>query len=255
MLKVQNLSQTLQKRKILHSISLSIKKGEVTAFLGPNGAGKTTLLKTIVGLLPSRRHSESENRICLEGVVINDWSTGKRVTNGLVYLPQQSALFQQLTVLDNLALVYHYNTFWKSKTWSEFSESVDSWLKKTGLTCPLKQKAATLSGGQKRKLEVIRTILMRPKVAMFDEPFAGVDPKSIYELKEIFNTMTEKHSIAVIISDHNVDQLLSIARSIYVVIDGKIVTYGGIKDILGDRETKNAYFGNQFYTEVSERFL
>jgi len=257
MLTVKNLHQTLQGRQILSSISLEIKRGEVTAFLGPNGAGKTTLLKTIIGLLPANNYDEKKgiNTIYLENKLINKWSTGKRVLNGLVYLPQQTALFQQLNIFENLSLVYHYHPSWKKKILSKFKDEVKFWLNKTGLDCPLKQKAGTLSGGQKRKLEVIRTILMKPKVAMFDEPFAGVDPKSIYELKEIFSTMIEDHSIAIIISDHNVDQLLSIAKSLYVVIDGKIVTHGSIRDVLGDRKTKQAYFGDQFYDEVSQRFL
>lgn len=95
---------------------------------------------------------------------------------------------------------------------------------------------------------------MRPKIAMFDEPFAGVDPKSIYELKEIFSNMAHKQSIAVVVSDHNVDQLLSIANYTYVIINGEVVTQGSIKEILDDNKTKDAYFGNQFYSEISQRY-
>jgi len=254
-LTVTNLHQTIQKREILKSVSLDIKAGRVTAFLGPNGAGKTTLLKTIIGFLPSPNANKQINKIELNQTLINDWPTGKRVAHGIVYLPQQTSLFQQLYVLDNLLLVYRYHPHWEPKTKTEFLAEVKEWFGKTGLTCPLKQKASGLSGGQKRKLEVVRTILMRPKVAMFDEPFAGVDPKSIYELKEIFATMAHQQNIAVIISDHNVDQLLSIANKIYVVIEGKIVASGGIKDILDSSKTIDSYFGNQFYSEISQRFL
>jgi len=247
---VTKLNQVIQGHHILKSVSLSIQPGKVTAFLGPNGAGKTTLLRTIIGLLPNH-----QNTIMLNQNSINMWSTCKRVANGLVYLPQQTSLFQQLSVIENLTLIYTYHPYWKEKKQSEFESTVKQWFQKTGLTCAFEQKAQSLSGGQKRKLEVIRTILMKPKIAMFDEPFAGVDPKSIYELKEIFSNMAKQQNTAVIVSDHNVDQLLSIADLIYVVIGGKIVTSGGIKEILDDTKTKDAYFGNQFYTEISQRFL
>jgi lipopolysaccharide export system ATP-binding protein len=249
MLHVKNLSQTIQNKEILKDISISIKSGIVTAFLGPNGAGKTTLLKTIIGLLAS-----TPETIFLDKTYINNWSVGKRVENGLVYLPQQTSLFQQLSVIDNLALVYHYHPYWSTKPWESFFDETKGWFEKTGLTCPFTQKAHSLSGGQKRKLEVVRTILSRPTVAMFDEPFAGVDPKSIYELKEIFKNMAQNNNIAVVISDHNVDQLLSIAHHIYVIIDGQVVTSGNIKEILDDDKTKNAYFGKQFYSEISQKF-
>lgn len=253
MLEVNKLSLSIKNKKILKEISINIKPGIVTAFLGPNGAGKTTLLKSIMGLLP--QNNQEKNTIDLENSSINNWPTSKRVNKGLIYLPQQTSLFQQLTVIENLLIVKQHHPYWKNQTEKKFIDEVKTWFESTSLTCPFSQKAQTLSGGQKRKLEVIRTILMKPKIAMFDEPFAGVDPKSIYEIKEIFSNMSKKQSIAVVVSDHNVDQLLSIADLIYVVIDGKIVTYGGIKEILDDRKTKNAYFGDQFYSEISQRFL
>jgi lipopolysaccharide export system ATP-binding protein len=255
MLRINNLSQTIRKISILSNISISVRKGEVTALLGPNGAGKTTLLKTIIGLLPTPQAKDQANEIYLKNVLINSYPIGKRVESGLVYLPQQTSLFQQLSVIDNLALVYQHHPFWHEKPWGEFVNEVELWFKRTGLTCPFKQIAQGLSGGQKRKLEIIRTILSRPEVAMFDEPFAGVDPKSIYEIKEIFSSMAKEESIAVVVSDHNVDQLLSIAQLIYVIIGGKVVTSGGIKEILDDSKTKDVYFGNQFYQEISQRFL
>lgn len=250
MLTVKNLSQKIKDREILQSVTLTAKPGVVTTLLGPNGAGKTTLIKSIIGVLKTEVET-----IFFDGASINTWPTSKRVAKGIIYLPQQTSLFQQLSVIDNLALIYHYHPYWKAHTWNDFIEHIHTWFAQTGITCPFEQKAGSLSGGQKRKIEVIRTILMQPTVAIFDEPFAGVDPKSIYELKEIFSNMADQQNIAVIISDHNVDQLLSISNYIYVIIDGQVVTHGGIREILDDRKTKDAYFGNQFYTEISNRFL
>lgn len=256
LLNVNNLSQTINNHNILKSVSLSIKAGNITALLGPNGAGKTTLIKTIIGLLPTLKNNNKPtiNTICFKENTINTWSIGKRVANGLIYLPQQTSLFQQMSVIDNLTLVYKYHPYWQQNSWQNFKQKATQLFTQIGLTCPFHQKANSLSGGQKRKLEVLRTILMQPKVVMFDEPFAGVDPKSIYELKEIFSNMANQN-IAVIVSDHNVDQLLPIAHHIYVVINGEIATSGGIKDILDDNNTRKSYFGDQFYAEISQRLF
>ncbi len=261
-LATQNLSQSFGSKQILQSISFNINSGEIVALLGPNGAGKTTLLRTIMGLLksPKTPSNSNLNKILLQNKLINKWPVCKKVKNGLLYLPQQTSLFREMTVFDNLKLVYQHHTYWikkdinKQEKWNLFKQEMRQWLEQTNLSSTLKQKAANLSGGQRRKVEVVRSILMHPKVIMLDEPFAGVDPKSIYELKKIFTDMAE-NNIAVLISDHNVDQLLSISQKIYVIIDGKVVTSGGIKDIINNDYTKEMYLGNQFYTEISKKFL
>jgi|SaaInlStandDraft_4_1057021.scaffolds.fasta_scaffold07641_3 lipopolysaccharide export system ATP-binding protein len=255
-LEVSNLNQTLGKRHIVKNISLTVSRGEVVALLGPNGAGKTTLIRTIVGLLSNKKSDESNrsNLIYLNKNIINSWSVCKRVESGLIYLPQQPALFQNMSVIDNLKMVFNYHLSWKNSTLEKFEQEVMDLFKKIDLTCSFDQNAGSLSGGQKRKLEVIRSFLMRPKIVLFDEPFAGVDPKSIYELKKIFIEMA-KAGIAILISDHHVDQLMSFANRIYVILDGKVVTSGGIKDILDDSCTRESYLGDQFYSEVSKRFL
>ena len=213
-LEVKNLSQTLGKKDILKDISFSVETGQVVAFLGPNGAGKTTLLKTVVGLHPTKNVAQKgSNQILLAGKEIQNWPVHKRIEEGLVYLPQQTSLFQQLSVQDNLAMVFEYQSYWKTYTKKDFFHERDAWLEITDLTQTLKQKAGTLSGGQKRKLEVVRSLLMHPKIIMLDEPFAGVDPKSIYELKKIF-TDTAKLGIAIVISDHNSNtQFCSISKN------------------------------------------
>ncbi len=258
LLKVENLNQSYAKKQILSNISFDLSPGEVVAFLGPNGAGKTTLLRTVAGLLKLQEYSESNklNLITFEKKCINKRSVSDRVSLGLLYLPQQTSLFRQMTVIDNLKLIFKYHNYWDNNRnkLSQFKIETDSWLDKTNLTNHKKQLAGSLSGGEKRKLEVIRSILMHPKAIMLDEPFTGVDPKSIYELKEIFYNMA-KSNIAVLISDHNVDQLLSIASRCYVVIKGQIIKTGSIKDVINDNATKEMYFGYQFYKELSNKFL
>lgn len=253
-LNVQHLSKSFGSKHILKDVSFSINPGQIVAFLGPNGAGKTTLLKTLMGL---HRHSvtdESAAQVLFDGTDILDWPVYKRVEHGIVYLPQQTSLLQQLSVYDNLQIVYEYQTYWKDSDFSTFTNERDKWLEITGLSETLGQKAGMLSGGQKRKLEVVRSLLMHPRLIILDEPFAGVDPKSIYELKKIF-VDTSLLGIAIIISDHNVDQLLSIAQLVYVFINGQIVTSGGVKDIIENKLTKEHYLGNQFYSEITQRYL
>lgn len=253
-LEIKHLSKSFGKRQILKDVSFTINQGQIVAFLGPNGAGKTTLLKTLIGL---HRHAESKSlsaQILFNGVNILDWPVHKRVEQGIVYLPQQTSLLQQLTVHDNLQIVFEYQSYWKNINLTEFIKERDNWLEITNLKDTLNQKACTLSGGQKRKLEVVRSMLMHPRLIILDEPFAGVDPKSIYELKKIF-VDTSQMGIAILISDHNVDQLLSIAQLVYVFINGQIVTSGGVKDIIENKLTKEHYLGSQFYSEITQRYL
>ncbi len=258
LLEVKNLSQSFGKKQILDNVFFSLNSGEVVAFLGPNGAGKTTLLRTVIGLLKSPNHNIKKNLniIKFNNEIINNWSVSKRIDIGLLYLPQQTSLFREMSVIDNLKLIFKYHNYWNNKKdkLQKFKNEMHKWLEQTNLSQHTKQLAGSLSGGQKRKLEVVRSILMHPRAILFDEPFAGVDPKSIYELKEIFSDMA-KDNIAVLISDHNVDQLLSIATKVYVVISGKIVTSGSIQDIINDKTTKEMYFGAQFYTEMVNKFL
>ena len=252
-LEIKHLSKSFGKKQILKDVSFSINPGQVVAFLGPNGAGKTTLLKTMIGLYRYAKSEQSSAQILFDGVNILDWPVYKRVEQGIVYLPQQTSLLQQLTVYDNLQIVFEYQSHWKNIEAAEFIKERDHWLEITGLQETLNQKAGTLSGGQKRKLEVVRSMLMHPRLIILDEPFAGVDPKSIYELKKIF-VDTSQQGIAILISDHNVDQLLSIAQLVYVFINGQIVTSGGVKEIIENKLTKEHYLGNQFYNEITQRY-
>ncbi len=255
-LTVNSLSQALGKKQILQAISLSVNAGSIVALLGPNGAGKTTLLKTIIGLYKTPRldRAKKQNLIFIDNELINDLPIYKRVELGLAYLPQQTSLFQQMSVYENLKLIFDHHPTWKNQPWKAFEEERDRWLAHTSLASTIKQQASTLSGGQKRKLEVVRALLMHPKGIMLDEPFAGVDPKSIYELKKIFTDISQT-GIAILISDHHVDQLLSMAQQVYVILNGQVICSGNSKDILENSLTKDSYLGNQFYEEMAQRFL
>ena len=253
-LKVKNLNQILSGKRILTSISFEAPKNKIVAFLGPNGAGKTTLLKTIIGLHPISSIFAKEGSIILNDMELINLPVHTRVSHGLVYAPQHSSLFHQMSVRDNLYMVYHYHPFWEKRTKKEFAKKLESLLHYTTLEKTINQQAENLSGGQQRKVEVVRALLMNPRAILFDEPFAGVDPKSIYELKKLFSDLAKK-GISVLISDHHVDQLLSIATMVYVVIDGKIITSGSIEDIMKNEHLKEGYLGSQFHAEVTERFL
>lgn len=266
---VQNLSACYGSRQILTDISLEAHQGSIVALLGPNGAGKTTLLRTITGLLPLNKHAQNSGlppHISFAGKEVGLLPVHDRVSAGLVYLPQHCSLFSRLTVYENLLLIFEHHSFWRTKRSlfnrffsgssdeDRFSEQVHYWLGRVGLSKTLHQKAGSLSGGQKRKLEVVRCLLLRPRLIMLDEPFAGVDPKSIYELKEVFVELASKN-IGILISDHHVDQLLSIADHIYVVYDGKIAASGDIEAIMSNTYTQEMYLGGQFHAEMAKRFL
>ena len=255
-LEVINASYSIKKKQLLKSISFAVASHEVVVFLGPNGAGKTTLLRSVMGLthLDPPNREQQQNCIYLDKKLITQATTAERVTLGIVYLAQHSSLFNQMSVRDNLQLVFEYHDCWKNKSKTEFEAERNQWLAHVGLENRLEQKATTLSGGQKRKLEIVRAALMQPKILLLDEPFAGVDPKSIYELKEIFATMATA-GIGMVISDHNVDQLLSIAQRVYVIMNGQVISSGSVRDILNNKETQELYFGNQFYTEMNDKFL
>lgn len=249
-LTVENLNYWAGGKQLLFNLSFNLCQGEIVAFLGPNGAGKTTALRSVIGLYKnlSPLPHDHKNSISFHGELINSLSVSERVKRGLIYLPQHSSLFNQLSVIDNLMLVYHYHESWQGKSLVVFHEKVDYWLNYTSLTATQLQRAVTLSGGQKRKLEIVRSLLMDPQLLLLDEPFAGVDPKSIYELKDIFAAMSSS-SIGILISDHHVDHLFSLAQRAYVIIGGQCVTEGKIQDILHDKATREMYLGHQFGSE------
>lgn len=253
LLQVIELNQFAGKRQLLYNISLGASAGGVTALLGPNGAGKTTLLRTIMGLTPLPKASANYSRIMFNNLAIDNLSVPERVNQGLQYLPQHTSLIRQLSVLDNLAVVFTYHPAWQNKPHEQFDQEAHRWLTLTNLNHALHQPAETLSGGQKRKLEVVRALLMKPTLLMLDEPFAGVDPKSIYELKNLFTELAAQ-GLGILISDHHVDQLLTMAQIVHVMVNGCVVTSGSSQEILQNQDTRDRYLGAEFYHELAAKF-
>lgn len=248
LLAVENYSFTIQHKQLLNNISIKIDEGSVVALLGPNGAGKTTLLRSIMGLHKNSTATATINRIIFNNTVINTWHIHDRVSAGLLYLPQNLSLFRQLSVSDNLDLVFHHHAYWQHKSLSTFVQEKEQLLEQMLLTHALNQGVEKLSGGQKRKLEIARALLMHARCLMLDEPFAGVDPKSIYELNTLFTSLTQQ-GITILISDHHVDQLLSLANLVYVIMNGHVMTHGTPGAIVTDQKTKDSYLGSHFYHE------
>lgn len=253
MLRVCNLTQTVGSKTLLYGISCTFELGKIVALLGPNGAGKTTLLKTIMGFAKNPRPISGLNEIFWGERLINELPPHERVELGIAYLPQMSALFHDLSVLKNLWIVFECHLYWRGKSRADFEQELNYWLEQTLLVNTKNQLASSLSGGQKRKLEIVRSILMHPQLLICDEPFAGVDPKSIYELKYFFSMLAQR-GIGIVISDHHVDQLLSIATYVYVILQGSVVASGTAQEILGDAQTQEHYLGYQFHKEMSEKF-
>lgn len=236
-----NLAVTLGRTPIVHDISLSMQEAQLVALLGPNGAGKTTLLKTLAGLTPT-----TSGTINFDSIDITALPVHERVAHGVVYLPQHSALFNRLSIIDNLTLVFDYHPYWQHKIFESFRGQAQDLLQHVGLAHICTRTAGVLSGGQKRKLEVVRALLMRPRVLLCDEPFAGVDPKSTAELTQLFTHIVKEQHISVLLSDHNVVQLLAHADYVYMVLAGRIVVHGTSEQVQSDATTRKHYLGSDF---------
>ena len=262
LLSVKGLNQQLGKASLLHNITLEADAGKTVALLGPNGAGKTTLLRTLMGLYRLPRMSTAQ--VWFNSFDIAFWQVDQRIAAGLVYLPQHSSLFDGLSVHDNFLLIFEHHPLWRRKRhwWSlrvdtteleSFYAELYRWLDILDIRKTLKQPVSQLSGGQKRKVELVRALLLRPKLLLLDEPFAGVDPKSIYEIKEII-TLLAAQGIGIVISDHHVQELLALASYIYVVYQGRVVASGDVAAIMADTYTQEVYLGRAFHAQMAARF-
>jgi lipopolysaccharide export system ATP-binding protein len=239
MLTLIDLSKTLPSGiPLLKHISLELHPQEISGLLGPNGAGKTTLFSVLLGLAPL-----SSGQIFFNHIPISTLSPEKRVSMGIAYLPQEGSLFQELSAFENLACVLEYRQIHLSK--KVRMEVIAQSLEDIGLSDVAHKKVLLLSGGQKRRLEFARLLASDPQYVLLDEPFAGVDPRSIEDIQQHIIVL-KKHAIGILISDHNIAATLGICDKAHLMIDGAIIASGTPQDLLQDPSLKDRYFGQSF---------
>lgn len=235
-LSVNNLCVTLNRREILHNLSFTIEKGSITGLLGANGSGKTTTFLTLIGL-----HPKTSGTIEFDGHMLCSLPMYKRARLGIGYLPQESSLFKELTVEENI-LVFLEG---KKLTKKEKKEIVREKLEELNVYHLAKAKASYLSGGEKRRVEIARTLTTNPKILFLDEPFANIDPKSIEDVKNLIQFLKEKN-ISIFITDHNANALLPFIDKGILLHKGKVLSIGDTKELIEDPLVKEHYLGSNF---------
>lgn len=234
----KNLVKIYGDRSVVNDISFYINKGEVVCLLGPNGAGKTTTFYMVVGLVKPNR-----GQILLDGQEITQWPMNERAKAGIGYLPQENSIFRNLNVEDNIKLVLEMN---EKLTECEKTKKLEELLTEFGVMKLRKAPAVALSGGERRRVEIARALAASPDFMLLDEPFAGIDPIAIGEIKDNIRKISEEKGLGVLITDHNPKATLSITDRAYVIFDGKIKIQGKSKDVAVDPVAKEFYLGKDF---------
>lgn len=237
MLEAQHLAKSYKKREVVRDVSLTIRQGEIVGLLGPNGAGKTTCFYMIVGLVAADQGS-----VRLGGEDITGAPVHKRASHGLAYLPQDSSIFRTLTVEDNILAILETR---KDLSSAEKQKKLESLLTEFNIQHIRQNKGMSLSGGERRRTEIARTLATDPKFILLDEPFAGVDPISVSDIKQIIAHLKQRN-IGILLTDHNVRETLDICEKAYIVSEGQIIAEGNAEAILANEKVREVYLGDQF---------
>lgn len=235
-LRAQNLSKKYDGRFILQDINLEVSSGEIVGLLGPNGAGKTTTFYIITGML-----SPEGGSIVLDGEEIGGLPMYRRALKGISYLPQEPSIFRKLTVRDNLRAVLEI----KGLSRSEIDARIGKLIEEFALGEFSDRESTRLSGGERRRTEIARAIATEPKFILFDEPFAGIDPIAIIELKKMLKYLKET-GLGILITDHNVRDTLSITDRAYILTEGRILDEGSPDRLVSNPRVKDVYLGEEF---------
>ena len=235
-LKAKNISKFYEKKRVLNDISLELRKGESVAILGPNGAGKTTLFHIIMGLIKTDFGS-----ISLDEISITNLPMYRRAKLGLGYLPQESSIFRGLNVEENIKSILEV-TYDNRSTQNELLNQL---LTEFGIEHLRFASSLSLSGGERRRLEIARCLASNPNFILLDEPLAGIDPIAVNDIKELILNLKNR-KIGVLITDHNVRSALEMVDRAYIVFEGKIISQGDPKTIIENNEVRRVYLGNSF---------
>jgi lipopolysaccharide export system ATP-binding protein len=229
-------------RMVVQDVSISVNSGEVVGLLGPNGAGKTTSFYMIVGLVAA-----DAGRIEIDEIPISSMPIHRRARMGLSYLPQDASVFRRLTVEENIRAVLELQIDNEGKKFpsSKIEEQLNSLLEELQITHIRKNSALSLSGGERRRVEISRALATRPRFILLDEPFAGVDPIAVIEIQRIVRFLKSR-GIGVLITDHNVRETLGICDRAYIISEGKVLTSGVPDEIINDASVRRVYLGEHF---------
>ena len=235
-LSLENLVKIYNGRRVVDSVSLEVESGKVVGLLGPNGAGKTTTFYMTVGMI-----KPIEGKVFLDGEDITENPMYLRARKGVGYLPQESSVFKKLTVRQNIMAILEILPISRS----EQEKRTDSLLDELGIKHLSKQKAGSLSGGERRRLEITRGLSTNPSFILLDEPFAGIDPLAIIDIQKMIEHLTER-KIGVLISDHNVRETLGVCDIAYILNDGKVIESGDPDKITSSETARRIYLGEEF---------
>lgn len=241
-LRGENLIKKYKKRTVVDNISVEVSQGEIVGLLGPNGAGKTTTFYMIVGLI-----KPNEGRIFLDDDEITGLPMYRRAKKGIGYLAQEASVFRKLSVEDNILAVLEMTKMSKK----ERRAKVDALLEEFSLTHVRKNLGIVLSGGERRRTEIARALAVDPNFVLLDEPFAGVDPIAVEEIQSIVAQLKNKN-IGILITDHNVNETLSITDRAYLMFEGKLLKAGSAEDLANDEQVRRVYLGQNF--ELRRKF-
>ncbi len=234
---VEGLAKSFGRKVAVRDVSFSMEVGEVVGLLGPNGAGKTTVFYMIVGFI-----RPNAGKIFLDGSNISHLPMYKRAQAGISYLPQEPSVFRKLTVEQNIWAILETRRDLSS---GERRYTLDRLLEELGIQAVRRQKAYTLSGGERRRTEIARSLAIEPRFLLLDEPFAGIDPIAVYEIKRIASELSRK-GIGVLLTDHNVRDTLEITHRAYIINLGEIVVSGGKDEVLASELARRIYLGAEF---------
>jgi lipopolysaccharide export system ATP-binding protein len=235
-LRAENLIKKYKRRSVVDDVSVEVSQGEIVGLLGPNGAGKTTTFYMIVGLI-----KPNGGQIFLDNENITKLAMYKRAKRGIGYLAQEASIFRKLTVEGNLKAVLEMTNLSKSQQ----KEKMETLLEEFSLTHVRKNQGIVLSGGERRRTEIARALAVDPHFVLLDEPFAGVDPIAVEEIQNIVSRLKKKN-IGILITDHNVQETLSITDRAYLMFEGKLLKSGSAEDLAADEQVRRVYLGQHF---------
>uniref|UniRef100_A0A7C4AJ54 Lipopolysaccharide export system ATP-binding protein LptB n=1 Tax=Thermodesulfovibrio aggregans TaxID=86166 RepID=A0A7C4AJ54_9BACT len=239
-LRVENLKKNFGRKEAVKEISFSVNSGEVVGLLGPNGAGKTTTFYMIIGIV-----KPDSGNIFLDSINISSMPVYERARLGIGYLPQEPSIFRKLTVRDNLRAVLEVKYNKDTKPIERINEEVTQLLNEFSLTEFADREGYKLSGGERRRAEIARAVALKPVFMLFDEPFAGIDPLAVVDLKKMIKHLKEK-GIGVIITDHNVRETLSITDRAFIIHGGKLLAEGVPEELVNNPAVREVFLGEEF---------